>query len=76
MFAGTTTVALALLPEVDAVTPLELEPYLLKWAMPWWEKAGVADKIHARIGDAQKSLKELAKEGQTFDMVRPSRSLR
>jgi hypothetical protein len=69
MFTGTTTVALALLPEVESVTPLELEPFLLEWAKPWWEKAGVSKKIDARIGDGQESLKQLAKEGRSFDIA-------
>jgi len=72
MFTGTTTLALALLPDVTKVIPVEIEPFLLRWATPWWEKAGVAQKIQARIGDGQETLKELAKEGQKFDMVKQS----
>jgi spermidine synthase len=73
MFVGTTTLALAILPEVKEVVTLEYEPYLLEFAAPFFEKHHVRSKIDARIGDARESIKQLAKEGKKFDVVRPRR---
>ena len=69
MFTGTSTTALALLPSVERVVPLEIEPYLKEFCTPWWKKAGVSDKVDCRIGDGQASLKQLAEEKATFDLV-------
>lgn len=48
---------------------LDIEPYLVDFAKPFYEEANVQDKIDFRIGDAVKTLKELEKAGETFDMV-------
>ncbi|EJD33542.1 caffeoyl-CoA O-methyltransferase [Auricularia subglabra TFB-10046 SS5] len=69
MFAGTTTVALALVPEVEQVVSLEYEPFLRDFAKPFFERAGVEDKIDVRVGDARETLKVLHDEGLGFDMV-------
>jgi caffeoyl-CoA O-methyltransferase len=70
MFVGTMTLSLATVESVERVVTLDVEPYLLDLTKPYWEQAGVADKIDARIGDARKSLEQLAKEGFKFDMVK------
>jgi predicted O-methyltransferase YrrM len=69
VFTSTTTVALALLPDVEKIVALDIEPYLVEFAKPFYEQANVKDKIDFRIGDAVETLKNLEKEGQTFDMV-------
>ena len=69
MFTGTTTVSLALLPTVEKVTTLDIEPYLRDFNMPHFQQAGVADKIDVVIGDALRSLDKLDQEKATFDMV-------
>lgn len=69
-FVGTTTLALALVPEVTKVVTLEYEPYLETFAAPFFEREGVKDKIDVRIGDAKTALQKLADEGQQFDVVR------
>jgi len=69
MFTGTTTVSLALVPTVNKVVALELEPYLLEHNLPSFKEAGVADKIDVRIGKALESLEKLEAEGASFDMV-------
>ncbi|KZV66354.1 S-adenosyl-L-methionine-dependent methyltransferase [Peniophora sp. CONT] len=69
MFTGTTTVSLASVPGVEKVVTLELEAYLEKHNRPYFEEAGVADKIDIRIGDAMTTLSALAKENASFDMI-------
>ncbi|THH31782.1 hypothetical protein EUX98_g2386 [Antrodiella citrinella] len=69
MFTGTTTVSLALLPTVDKVVTLDIEPYLREINTPYFQQAGVAHKIDIRIDDALSSLTNLHKEGASFDMI-------
>ncbi|KAJ3522685.1 hypothetical protein NM688_g8841 [Phlebia brevispora] len=69
MFTGTTTVSLALLPQIKKLVSLELEAYLKEHNTPFFEQANVSHKIDIRIGDALTSLDKLAQEGATFDMV-------
>jgi len=69
VFTSTTTVALALLPSVEKIVALDIEPYLVDFAKPYYEQAEVQDKIDFRIGNAIKTMEELEAEGQTFDMV-------
>lgn len=70
MFTGTTTVSLASVPGVERVVTLEIEAYLEKHNRPYFEEAGVADKIDIRIGDGLTTLEALGKDGASFDMVR------
>ena len=51
--------ALALLPSVEKVVGLEIEQFLEDFDRPFWEQAGVSDKIETKIGLAVESLKEL-----------------
>lgn len=69
MFTGTSTVSLALVPTVEKVVTLELEGYLEHTNRPFFEQAGVAEKIEVRIGDALSSLDALSAEEAKFDMV-------
>ena len=69
MFTGTTTVSLALVPSIEKVTALDIEPYLLEHNLPSFKEAGVADKIDVRIGNALQTLDQLEQEGASFDMV-------
>lgn len=71
-FRGYTTLALALaLPAGGRVVTCELEPELVDWAGPFWAKAGVADRIDARIGQAADTLAAiLAEEGpDSYDLA-------
>lgn len=69
VFASTTTVALALLPFVEKIVALDIEPYLVEFANPFYEKAEVSDKIDFRIGDAIKTLEDLESKNEGFDLV-------
>ncbi|EKM57117.1 uncharacterized protein PHACADRAFT_172804 [Phanerochaete carnosa HHB-10118-sp] len=69
MFTGTTTVSLALLPTVERIVTLELEEYLEQTNRPFFEQAGVSEKIDIRIGDALSSLDKLIADNASFDMV-------
>jgi len=69
LFTGTTTLSLALLPDVKSIVALELEPYLEEFDRPYWKEAGVSDKIVTRIGDAKASLKALQEEGFKADLA-------
>lgn len=68
MFTGTSTLAVALMPQVKKVVALEVEPFLDGWSRTWFEEAGVGHKVQVEVGDARQSLDEL--KGQTFDLVR------
>ena len=69
MFIGTTTVSLALLPQVEKVVTMDIEPYLVELSSPWWEKAGVGHKIRTMI-DAKEGMK------QQVDFVSKIKSLK
>ena len=66
---GTTAVTMALVPGVEKVVTLDIEPYLKEFNTPFWQKAGVADKIDCRIGDGLSTLKNLGDKGEKFDFV-------
>ena len=53
------------------VVALELEAYLEGNNRPYFDRAGVSDKIDIRIGDALQSLDQLMHENACFDMVSP-----
>jgi caffeoyl-CoA O-methyltransferase len=76
MFIGTTTVSLALLPQVEKVVTMDIEPYLVELSSPWWEKAGVGHKIRTMIGDAKEGMQKLRDEKQQFDFVSKIKSLK
>lgn len=69
-FTGYSTLCLArALPPGGRVVTLDLSP---KWPMiaePFWRRAGVADRIEVRIGDAVDSLTALAAEADPVDLV-------
>lgn len=69
VFTSTTTVALALLPQVERIVALDIEPYLVEFAKPFYKQAQVENKIDFRIGSAIKTLEDLEAAGETFDMV-------
>ena len=70
MFTGTTTASLALVPSVESVTSLDIEPYLKEVTEPFFREAGILEKIDVRIGDAKEEMRVLASEGKQFDLVR------
>lgn len=69
MFIGASTLALANLPYVEKVVTLDIEPYLEQIAKPFWEKAGVAQKITPIFDDAVKSLNNLVEQNEEFDFI-------
>lgn len=54
---------------MDKIVALEIEPYLEKFAAPYYKQAGVEKKIDFRVGSALKTLDTLEKDGESFDMV-------
>nr|WLE93530.1 Caffeoyl-CoA O-methyltransferase [Streptomyces sp.] len=70
-FTGYSTLSMArALPANGRLVTCDLNPKWVKFAKPYWERAGVADRIEPRIGDANTSLEELAAEPDTsFDLV-------
>lgn len=60
VFTGTATLALALVPSVTDIVALDIEPYLKETVEPYWNRAGVLDKIDFRIAPALDSLAALA----------------
>jgi len=70
VFTGTATLALALLPSVEHITALDIEPFLAEFVKPAWDTAGVSSKIDFRIAPALDSLKQLTAESHPgFDTV-------
>ncbi|GAA5893405.1 hypothetical protein JCM6882_008025 [Rhodosporidiobolus microsporus] len=71
VFTGTATLALALVPSINHITALDIEPYLKSFSTSFWERAGVAHKIDYRIAPALETLDRLAEEGTTegYDLV-------
>ncbi|GAA1312900.1 O-methyltransferase [Saccharothrix xinjiangensis] len=69
-FTGYSTLCLArALPAGGRVVTLDLSPRWPMIAEPFWRRAGVADRIEVRIGDAVDSLTALAAEADPVDLV-------
>lgn len=58
-----------MLPNVETVTALDIEPFLDGFNLPFWQRAGVENKIQRKYGDARESLRALAEQKQAFDMI-------
>ncbi|MBB1153823.1 MULTISPECIES: O-methyltransferase [Amycolatopsis] len=68
-FTGYSTLSMArALPANGRLVTCDLNPKWVKFAKPYWTRAGVADRIEPRIGDAGTTLDELAAE-DPFDLV-------
>lgn len=57
------------MPFVSKIVALDIEPYLVEFAKPFYAKANVQDKIDFRIADAIKTLEDLESKGEGFDLV-------
>lgn len=70
-FTGYSTLSMArALPADGQLITCDLNPKWVKFAKPYWERAGVADRIEPRIGDAGTTLDDLASEATaSFDLV-------
>ncbi|MEU6062892.1 class I SAM-dependent methyltransferase, partial [Streptomyces sp. NPDC047097] len=73
VFTGYSLLATALaLPADGRVTALDISEEWSAMALDFCERAGVADKVDLRIGDARQSLRELVREdgaAGSFDFV-------
>lgn len=72
MFTGTITLTFAAAKSVERVVTLEVEPFLEGWCRPFWKRAGegLDEKIDVRVGDARKTIDEMAANGEApFDMI-------
>ncbi|KAK4054209.1 hypothetical protein OIV83_001235 [Microbotryomycetes sp. JL201] len=70
VFTGTATLAVALLPSVEKVIGLDIEPFLEEFDRPYWRRAGVSDKIQTMIGPATDSLMTLkTNKHAKFDLI-------
>lgn len=67
---GTLSMALALPPGGRLIT-CDIDAKTVEIGRPFWSKAGVAERIDVRSGDAMKSLDEILKDGGegTFDFI-------
>jgi O-methyltransferase len=62
-FTGYSTLCLAkALPSDGRVVTCDINPKWPAVALPFWERAGVADRIEVRIGDAVRTLREVCAE--------------
>ena len=71
-FTGYSALAVALtLPEDGSLVACDINPDWVGIGRPYWEKAGVADRIETRIGPALESLDALISEGAagSFDFA-------
>ncbi|UZJ52486.1 hypothetical protein CBS101457_001806 [Exobasidium rhododendri] len=71
MFTGTTTLCIAnVLPSDGKVVSLELDQYFKDLATPYFEKAGLNERIDVRVGSAKDALEKM-KESQEapFDLI-------
>jgi caffeoyl-CoA O-methyltransferase len=71
-FTGYSTLACALaLPEHGAITACDISEAWTRLGQHYWQKAGVHNKIHLRLGPAAETLEALLAEGQAnrFDMM-------
>ncbi|GGU95693.1 O-methyltransferase [Kitasatospora aureofaciens] len=71
-FTGYSTLCMArALPAGGTVVTLDVNERWPAIGAGYWKRAGVADRIDARIGDATKTLAALADErgGESFDLV-------
>lgn len=67
---GYTTLAFALaLPSDGKVYALDISEEYVSYAKPYWQKAGVADKIDLKLKPASDTLQEFLDQNQagTFD---------
>ena len=72
MFYGCSAMALALgLPDGGKVVGLEINSKYIENGKPFFAEAGVSDKIDIRIKDAEESLSEMIKDGEsgTYDIA-------
>ena len=72
VFTGCSAVSLALgLPDDGKVIACDVSEEYTSLGRPYWEEAGVADKIDLRIQPAVQTLQELLDNGEkeTFDLV-------
>jgi predicted O-methyltransferase YrrM len=58
-----------MLPFVEKIVAMDCEKYLVDFAIPFYQEAGVENKIDFRVGDAIKTMEDLEAAGETFDMV-------
>lgn len=71
-FTGYSTLCMArALPPDGVVVTLDLDGRWPAIGADYWQRAGVAERIEVRIGDAAKTLATLAEEGgdERFDLV-------
>lgn len=59
----TAAAAAAVTPSVQLI-PLDIEPYMAEFAAPFFEKAGLANRIKPMIGPADESMVKLGQEGR------------
>lgn len=70
MFTGYSALAMAeVLPPDGRLVTLEIEPFLAAFARPFFERAGVADRVEVRVGAALDAMAALAEAGETFDLI-------
>eukprot|EP00775_Hariotina_reticulata_P007124 gene7124-7338_t len=70
MFTGTSSLAMAeALPEDGQLVALDIEAYMAQFATPFFERAGLANRIRLVIGPADESMKQLARQGASFDLI-------
>lgn len=70
MFTGTTTLAVAqVLPQDGKVYALEIESYMQEFAQPYFQQAGVADRVEVVVGPASEGIAKLAAQGTRFDLA-------
>ncbi|MEU2210522.1 class I SAM-dependent methyltransferase [Streptomyces hygroscopicus] len=69
-FTGYSTLCMArALPADGTLVTCDITAKWPSLGRPFWERAGVADRIDVRVGDARDTLAGLRREGREFDLV-------
>jgi predicted O-methyltransferase YrrM len=69
-FTGYSALAMALaLPADGRIVACDISEEWVSIGRPFWQRAGVTDKIEVRIGPAIESLQQLEREGGSFDLA-------
>lgn len=69
VFVGSTTLALALSPTVEKIYALDITSQYPDQGRPYWQQAGVEQKIELQVGSAVDSMQQLIKQGVHADLI-------
>lgn len=71
VFLGSTTLSIALAKSVNKIHALDINDTYVNIGRPYWDRAGISNKIDVRLGSAIDSLQQLINDGysNTIDFI-------